>query len=248
MSTATETKSPPYIPWKSFESYVSGLKGTTLPHTLDNTVRPATMAGGLWRQLISALHFLSLIDKERIVTPGLKRLVDAHGTPAFPVAVKEIVFPAYKEIIGDLPLENATAGQLKSRFTDNSEAKGQVVSKSVRFFVHVLKTSGIKHSSLFGMRAPSTPGNGRKPQAGNREPTVQREKPGKKSKGAAAKIIELPHHGGDQHWPEGTKPWPLYFRGKPDGWIVVPDDLNADDCAVIEAQLAVLRLYAKTDS
>ena len=31
---------PPYIAWKTFAAYAASLKGVTVPHTLDGSVRP----------------------------------------------------------------------------------------------------------------------------------------------------------------------------------------------------------------
>jgi hypothetical protein len=152
VTTPAEKLIPVYVPWKSFSNYVGGLKLATLPHTLDNSVKPKAMSGGLWRQILSALRFLGLTENENVATDGLGALVGAHGTEQWPQAVKEHVLHAYENIIGNLPLENATAAQLDARFKENGNVDGQMLKKCVRFYIHALKESQSKYSSHFSIR------------------------------------------------------------------------------------------------
>lgn len=215
---------PPYIPWKSFTAYLAGLKASTTPPILDNTARPNSMAGGLWRQLTSALQFLGLLTPEKHVTPAMKKLVNAYGTDEYAGVAKEILLPPYTKIVANLDLMNATAGQLRKQFETNTDAKGQVVPKSVRFFLHVMTAAGQQYSPLFSMRQEREKRPSRK---------VAKEQP---TPPAGAKVVP------PIATPTGTRTWPLYFNGRPDGSITAPIELTDSDCEVIQAQVNVLKL------
>lgn len=235
---AAPGKPPPYIPWKSFIGYLDALKKTTVPHTLDNTARPQTMAGGLWNQLVSALQFLGLVKANKEAEDSLSKLVKSHGTPEWKVAVKDFLLPPYKRIIGDLPIESATTGQLEKRFHENGRVDGQLLEKSIRFYLHALKDGGVKYSSYLGMRRDK--GQSRKASANKRKkakdgaPIENGQDPKKMQR------QEQP----DEMPPSGLIEQRLYFKGKPAGCIRVPENLSVEDCVVIELQLAVLKAYA----
>jgi hypothetical protein len=153
----------PYIPWKTFEHYAASLKKVgTPPHTLDNSARPSSMSGGLWRALVSGLKFLKLVEPDGEATDKLAKLVKAHGTPEWTAAVKQYVVPAYAAVVGDLPVKNATVAQLDARFKAHSKLDGQMLRKAERFYLHALRDAGIEYSPLFAMRRESTGGNGKR--------------------------------------------------------------------------------------
>ncbi|MBI1903411.1 MAG: hypothetical protein HYS13_20100 [Planctomycetia bacterium] len=174
----SHTLSPVYIPWKTLENYIANLKSeTTVPHTLDNSVRPKKMSGGLWRQLLSALRFLGLTKDGNVVSDGLEAMVDAYGEDSWAQAVKEHVLPAYDEIVGDLPIDRATAAQLAKRFRENGDVDGQMLRKAVRFYVSALRVSGASISShLATVREATTRPSMAQPK---RKPKARRESPEK---------------------------------------------------------------------
>jgi hypothetical protein len=239
--------SPPYIPWKSFGNYIAALKNTTVPHTLDNTVRPSNMAGGLWRQLTSAMQFLGLINGSKVAQESLGRLVKAHGSPEWKGAVSAYVLPAYAKIIGELPIASATAGQLEKCFKEEGHVQGQMLEKSMRFYIHALKEAGVKYSSYFTTRREKsirkTAGTGKGNPKKKDEPTVagngESEHPTAANKSPPAQGAE------DSSIPAGLIEQRLFFKGKPTGCIRVPADLTVEDCKVIELTLAVLKAYAE---
>ncbi len=149
------TVKPVYIPWKTFAAYVGGLKGTTLPHTLDSSVKPRAMSGGVWRQLLSALQFLGLVTTAKEVTAQFEALVGSYGDErAWADLLNKHVLPAYDPIVGDLPIDKATQGQLSEKFR-SAGVDNQVLKKCMRFYVHLLATAGIKYSPHFSMRQES---------------------------------------------------------------------------------------------
>src|SRR5438034_546653 len=81
---------PPYIPWKSFESFVALLKSNSHPpDAIDGGIMPSNMSGGLQRQLRSALKFTGLTNISGKVTESFSDLIKAHGSGQWPMAVKE---------------------------------------------------------------------------------------------------------------------------------------------------------------
>jgi len=243
---ATDTKSelkasrnPPYIPWKTFENYIGGLKGSTVPHTLDGSIKPKGMAGGMWRQLLSAIRFLGLTKEGNVVDDSLESLVASHGTDQWGQAVKETILPAYDDIVGDLPLDNATPGQLNKCFVDRSGANGQVLDKCVRFYLHALKHSGTKYSSHLSMREPGA--SPKRNVAGKR-----RQKP----KSTEQSGDTIPHTPPARNQPEAAKtptgmidfPIPI---GDMSSFIRIPRSITMDQYPMVAAIMNAVETLAK---
>jgi hypothetical protein len=233
----TERTTPAYIPWKTFISYVASLKNTTVPHTLDSTVRPSSMAGGLWRQLTSSLQFLGLIDHAKVTSDALAKLVKASGTSDWKKAVVDHVLPAYAAITEGVPIDRASSGQLEKGFRTVGGVDGQMLDKAVRFYLHALKDAGVRYSDHLAMRkdrgGPKKPRQ-TKPKSDDpktRRPSNRRED-GKDYK--------------DDESGNGTGliSFPLFFKGKPVGAIQVPEDVDADDIKLVELQVSVIKAYA----
>ena len=235
--------SPPYIPWKSFIGYVAALKNTTVPHTLDGTVRPKSMAGGLWRQLTSALQFLGLINASKVTQEGLRKLVKAHGTAEWKKVVHDCVLPAYAKIVLDTPIENATPGQLEKRFRELGKVDGQMLQKSMRFYLHALKESGVKYSDHLAMRQQRM--TGRKAAASRKKQKREDQSAATNGVSAAVENGGEPRGQKESECPAGLIEQRLFFRGKPTGLIRVPADLSEDDCRVVALTLEVLKAYAE---
>ena len=232
-----QTFSPPYIPWKTFDNYIAGLKAiATVPHTLDGSVKPRTMAGGLWRQLLSAMKFLDLIGDDNATSDGLEALRKAHGTKEWPQAVKEYVLPAYDDIIGELPLENATAAQLAKQFKEGTESQDQVLKKCIRFYIHSLRESGVKHSSHFGVRKESS-------GASKRGPRKSRKEDEKSAPAAPAAKPENTNAPAADKTPDGMIDI-LIPMGAQNGLIRIPRKITQDQYAIFEAMAKAVQVMA----
>jgi hypothetical protein len=218
---------PPYIPWKTFEGFASTLCGTHPPDMIDSGVMPDTMAGGLQRQLRSALKFLGLTNGNGRVEPGFVELIAAYQTPQWPSAVKETVLPAYASIIGDLPIERATAKQLDDRFRENCGISGQMLDKAVRFYLHALKAAEAKYSRYWSLRKET--------RKESRKRTPKEKKVGKPS--------DAHERGRVDHGAQMIE-FPLHFGDKPTGKISVPTTMDEDDMALFDATVAVIKAYA----
>jgi hypothetical protein len=230
---------PVYLPWKTFSAYIVSLKDTTVPHTLDNTVKPSNMAGGVWRHLTSALQFLGLLDSQKVVKDALGKLVKAHGTPEWGAAIKECLLPAYAKIVDGLPLARATSGQLEKCFKGTGNVQGQMLEKAIRFYLHALKEAGVKYSDHLMMRKGKTvkAGGSKQKSAKIKTAAVAEEKTDKDTETNHSEKLK----GGA---PQGMISFPLHFKGKPAGEIRVHKDLNNEDVALIELTVNVIKAYA----
>ena len=208
---------PPYIPYKSFDNYVAGLKKVgTPPHTLDSSTRPSSMSGGMWRSLVSGLRFLKLIEDDGKATEKFYKLVKAHGGNEWPSAVKQYVIPAYNPVIGDMPLENATVAQLDARFRAHSKIDGQLLRRAERFYLHALRVAGSKFSPLFAMRRESSGGGKRRNQTKKDTDEVGEN-------GAGAKRANSTNKGGkDDKRSRDDDSSSVVVTGTPKGMIDVP--------------------------
>ena len=229
---SVENLLPVYIPWRSFTNYIASLKNTTVPDTLDGSVKPSTMSGGLWRQLLVALRFLGLIGNENKVSDGLEALASANGTEQWANALKEHLLPAYDRIVGDLPIEKATTAQLQKKFVEVADVKDQMLKKCVRFYLHALKESGTTYSSHLSMRDESTSGSPRK-----RTPRAPHTHHANGSN-------ETPNNSAA---PQGMIDFPIPL-GSVSGFIRVPAGITLDQFPMVEAMVRAVETLAKQNS
>jgi hypothetical protein len=240
MPNDSEKLIPAYIPWETFTAFIGHLKATAVPSRIDKSMMPANMPMLTRGQIQSALRFLGLIGDGGTTNKELRELVAAYDTEAWPGTIKDTLVMAYVPIVNGLDLDEATQHQLDEKFAAVG-VNGQMLLKSVRFYLAMLTAGGMTFSPhLMAKRRSSTPGARKKPtkpksmasasESDGDSPAEEDDKVDTKTK--------------DQNQ-KGTKRYPLYFKGKPDGSIVVPESLTEADCKVIELQLAVLRAYAE---
>lgn len=226
------TPIPAYIPWTTFADFMSHLEAAGVPSRIDKSVMahlPPLTSG----QILTTLKFLRLIDNDGSTASGhLQKLAGAFGTEQWAGALKELVVPRYESIIGELDLESATPHQLNECF-DKVCDKEQMRSKSERFYLTVLTEAGVAFSPHLLKKAPSNGG-------------ARKKAPRKKRPSTAGKRAER-WKAPEPDDPSGTHRYPLYFKGKPDGALIVPNELSESDCKVIELQLAVLKAYAESE-
>lgn len=223
--------SPPYIPWKTLAGFVEMLKNSHPPDVIDSSVMPTSMAGGLQRQLRAALKFLGLTNAAGKVSAGFNELILAHGSPGWPMAIKEHVLQAYNPIIKDLPIDKATPAQLDACFKEKG-VSGQMLDKVVRFYLHALKAADVKYSSHLSIRKEArTPGL-KKPKTKENPPKAGRSEVAQKGNGM------------DDAHQHGLIDFPLHFGDKPTGTIRVPPTMDDDDMDLFDAMVAAVKAYA----
>lgn len=218
-ATAEETSRPvpPYIPLMTLENFAGKLKATVVPPVIDSSLTQS-MSGGMAGALMSALKFLGLIDANGKVREPLKKLVAAQGTENWKTALAAVLDPAYADIIGDLDLQTATPAMLEECFRVRGKATGQVLEKSVRFYLAALAQIERPISPLLSSRKPRSGGASRK--GGNR--TAQR-KPDAERKTDGVSADDMPPAAGTRHLR-------LPIPGKTQFLVLtIPADFTADD-------------------
>lgn len=186
---------------------------------------------------MGALRFLGLVEgQHNDTTQRLHTLVAATSSPdAFAAEMAATVLAAYKNVIGDLDVSKASVGQLENAFKDATSLEGSMLERVIRFYLKALKDAKFPISPFLlkrKARAMVRPrGNGK---GGHRSV----EEPEGIVNSANGTTTELTP-------PAGTISYPLYFKDKPVGTIIVPKDLEADDVAVIDLTVAILRPYAE---
>lgn len=95
--------------------------------------------------LISGLRFLGLVDDERRATDQYRTLVKSWktGPEAFHSTLSDLITPRYDSIIGDVDIEHGTITELEKAFRDAGVAPGQMLTKSIRFYVKFLTELGV---------------------------------------------------------------------------------------------------------
>ena len=132
---------PPYLPFKTFHSFIKRLKETVVPRRIDTTLLRA-YSGSVQSQLRGTLKFFGLVDEAEQTTDRLRELVAASDKPEWQSCLGKAVSDAYRELISGLDLQAATRGELEERFKHQG-ADGEVLRKCVAFYVAAATAGGI---------------------------------------------------------------------------------------------------------
>jgi len=240
-----QTYTPAYVPFPTLESFLDSLDPAAVPRRIDRSMM-LSLSGGVQRKLMSALAFLHLIKPGGETTDRLREFVKSKGNPDERKAVLAgILDAAYAKVLNDLDIGTATAKQFVDVFRKAvGEGSATTISESVRFYVKARKAAGLPISpyiaaaKLGAQSAKSSNGNGAR-QAPKRTATGSDG-----ASDAQPKVEATPPKEGAYQPPAGTIPYPLYFRGKPQGCLIVPVGLTQEDVKVIELMIPVLRAYA----
>lgn len=135
---------PPYIPYKTFNNFINGLRETGIPQQIDKSVL-RSMSGAMQSATIAALKFLNLIDASAKPTQKMTQLVDA-SVENYSSTLKNILTESYDFLFEDnFNLEQATGTQVENKFK-NSGVSGSTVTKCIAFFLTASKEAKIKVS------------------------------------------------------------------------------------------------------
>ena len=135
---------PPYLPFKTFESFIMRLNETTVPPRIDSSLL-RSYSGSVASQLRGTLRFLGLINEADQTTDGLRELVSASGTPNWQTALGRVVSDAYRELTDGVQLHATTKGELEERFKARG-ADGDVLRKCLSFYVAAATAGGVSLS------------------------------------------------------------------------------------------------------
>ncbi len=135
---------PPYIPFRTFKTFLQDLEEHGVPGRVDSTALKR-FAGGVARQLKTALRFLNLVDADDHPTDDLKALSGAFGREGWPAALSGLLRAHYSPVLSRIDLSSATPGQLRDAFKDGfgGNANEGVLRKSELFFLQAAQEAGI---------------------------------------------------------------------------------------------------------
>jgi len=218
----TPKKAAPYIPFKTFTSFIERLHNTAVPPIIDGSVLQ-TMSGSMKSQLMSALRFMNLIDGAGTVNDKLRKLVTSYKTDSWKESLSEVIADSYNEVIGNVDLESGTAQQLNEAFRLRGGVDGQMLEKAVRFYLAAHTECGLSLSPHFTAKH------------------ARKYTPRKKAKKKAHKTKEEAENDEtdfDIGFDESIQAkFRIPIPGKPDGIIVLPNDISRGDWKMVKTML-----------
>ena len=160
----TSPNPPPYTSYGIFKTVTTETLAESVVPTgpLDRRVLDG-LSGADYGSLMSALRFLGLVDEQRKATASYRDLVQAAKEPdKFKAKLLAILTERYKPITGSVDLAHGTITELEKAFRDAGVTPGQMLTKTVRFYVKALADAGISVSPhiLKAKRTPSAKKNG----------------------------------------------------------------------------------------
>lgn len=163
MADDKPAKTPPYFPWRTFESATSGFSSSGgVPSKLDRSVL-STMSGSGRSAFLVGLRFLNLLDENSHPLPLLEKYVSAEGESQKPI-LREILTSAYGFLSDNsFDLTRATASQL-SEMMSKEGATSSTREKAVSFFLKAAEAGGISVSPHI-LKRKHTPSATAKPRA-----------------------------------------------------------------------------------
>lgn len=151
MAEDTKTYPAAYLPFKTFLSSVETL-GQGLPRKLDRTVW-RSQSGIVQSQIMSAFHFLGLLDDDDRPTKLLQSLVEQSDQR--PSLVGEMLHGAYIDVLAhDL---TKTTPKMLEELMEQYNVQGDTKRKAIAFFLRAAKYAEIPMNHLLsaGMRNTS---------------------------------------------------------------------------------------------
>lgn len=215
---------PPYLPFKTFQSFVQRLHETTVPPRVDSTLF-RSYSGSIASKLRGTLRFLGLIDESDTTTQKLRMLASVFSTPDWQKSLGEVVSDAYQELTSGLELGACTRGQLEERFTAYG-AEGDVLKKCLAFYVAAVTAGGIALSPHITAERRGRPVQSR----GRKRKTPDESKAQNKS------WMGTPPRGHPVMAP-GTIQFVLPLPGKPPVTIIVAENLTTDDWVMVQSSM-----------
>lgn len=232
MPREPEPKSPaPYMSYGVFTRTIDALSSTTVPTgPLDRRVLHE-LSGADYGSLMSGLRFLGLIDDENRATAEFRNLVVARkDTEKFKTQLLGVITPKYMPIVGKLDLKQGTLAELEAAFKKAGVASGQMLTKTIRFFLKAYTECGFPFSPHITEPKP-------------RARSAKRTKPKKPTVAHHPKGISDGTGKSEDDTPTGFERLPL--PGMPNSFIQYPANLTDAQCAVFEAMVGVLRTGIK---
>lgn len=163
---------PPYLPFKTFWSFLQELGTKPIPPSLDRSML-RSKSGTDQANLLAALKSFGLVSDTLAVDSALEPFAQAavNDEPSAKRTLESLLRLHYKRQF-DLSDQNATEKSLVDSFEEDFEVTGDTKRKAVTFFLQAVRFAGISLSPHF----PMTRGGGGRP-AGARTKSTARRKP-----------------------------------------------------------------------
>jgi hypothetical protein len=223
------SKLPPYMTPGVFKTAIETLAGATVPTgPLDRRVLDK-MSGADHGALMSGLGFLGYVDEDRKATAEYRELIQAWQTDntKYQALLFEALSVKYADIIGDVNVQTGTAAELEKAFKSYGVQAGQMLTKTIRFYVKMLAECGIDVSPHILKAKPRAPRGTKK---------TEKQQSGGIASGTA--------HAPKEHiTPKGFERMPV--PGLPDAFVQFPLNLTEAHCDLFDSVVKVLRTFAK---
>jgi hypothetical protein len=225
----------PYMGFGVFTNSIETFAETTVPTgPIDRRVLSG-FSGGDYAALMSGLRFFGLVDEQRRATAEYRELVDAWKDKGkFKQLWRKIVESRYMPIVGHVDLKSGTAAELEKAFKDYGVSTGQMLTKTIRFFIKAVSETGLQLSPYMTAPKPRAP---RAPSATGRKNSTGKAYIGAehRDQNSLGEVSDKP--------PSGFERLPL--PGMPNSFIQYPANLTEAQCQVLEGMVGVLRTSVK---
>lgn len=163
-SESTKYPMPPYVPYKTFSSFISKLsENEMMPSHVDKSLM-TKMSGSGQSAMISALKSMELVNTNSEPQQRLKKLVHPESPEEYKITLTDIIKNTYPFLFeSGFNLQNTTSKQVENKFKDAVGASGSTLTKCISFFLSACKTAQIPVSPhVKAPQPPKTNGNKRK--------------------------------------------------------------------------------------
>lgn len=150
MTEADRKPLPPYLPYKTFTSFLDQLRNVGMPSHIDKSVM-TSMSGAMQSWLKSALRYMRLVDADDAPDPRLVKLVNSKGDDR-KAALMTLFKSSYAFLDGKVDLSNTTPQKLRTTVVDLG-ASGETADKIMAFMIAFGKDAGMTLSPHLLKRA-----------------------------------------------------------------------------------------------
>ena len=231
--TEKATRTPPYGPYLTLKNTVKDFADNTPPTRLDRNVL-SNLSGGAYSALVITLRFLGLVGEGEVVQESFRALVRARreSEQKYREHLLQVLEVSFKEIVESIDIERGTLKELEDAFRAAGVSQGEMLERSVRFYVRALQDCGVKVSPHITKRRKRSPR------------TVKKKATSKKPKEGEKKDDDelLGDGGGGDRTdgpPEGYERLPL-LGGL--GFVEFKSPATEQTCKIIEGAANYLRL------
>lgn len=214
---------PPYVPYKSWETFVGKMKSTALPSHIDNSIMNG-LSGTVRSQLVIALRFLGMVTgDDNAVQAPFREIVAAYDTEEWTTVLARHILRAYQPIVDGLHITSATQAQVIDRFR-KAGVEGDTAKKASRFYLAAMKAAGADLSPHLKLRERAS-GSGR----------ARRAAKGERAKAAGNQTPVVPTTPATPPPPpDGTMVYSFNLPNKPTVTVTVPKDMTEREWALVD--------------